>query len=341
MMPLCTIATRSVAMRMGVALRRLAVGRPARVADADRAGQRLAAEPRLEIDQLALGAAALDVAVDQRGDARRIVAAIFQPLQRLDQQGRDRRLADDSDDAAHGRIVRREGGYFFFLARLAAAARAFSFARSGAARPFFVTWRARPKATAPAGTSSVIDAAGGHVGAPADAHRRHQRAVGADEGVGADHGAVLAVAVVVHRDRAGADVARRRRCRSRRDRRDGWPWRRAPIRVALSSTKLPIWTSSATSEPGRMRANGPMIAPLPMRAPSMSQNALISTFDATRDAGPEAHVGADRDVGAKVSCRPTARPCRDRSCVTPAVERRRAQALLQRLLGRRPARRAS
>ena len=42
-----------------------------------------------------------------------------------------------------------------FLARLAAAARAFSFARSAAARPFFVCWRARPKATAPAGTSSV------------------------------------------------------------------------------------------------------------------------------------------------------------------------------------------
>ena len=34
-----------------------------------------------------------------------VVAAIFQALQRLDQQGRDRRLADDSDDAAHGRIV--------------------------------------------------------------------------------------------------------------------------------------------------------------------------------------------------------------------------------------------
>ena len=63
MMPLCTTATRSVAMRMGVALGRHAVRRPARVADADRAGQRLAAEPRLEVAELALGAAALDVAV--------------------------------------------------------------------------------------------------------------------------------------------------------------------------------------------------------------------------------------------------------------------------------------
>ncbi len=47
------------------------MGRPARVADADRARQRLAAEPRLEVHKLAFGAPALDVAVDQGGDARR------------------------------------------------------------------------------------------------------------------------------------------------------------------------------------------------------------------------------------------------------------------------------
>ena len=194
---------------MGWALRsrRLAVGRPARVADADRAGQRLAAEPRLEVDQLALGAPALDVAVDQGGDAGRIVAAIFQALQRLDQQGGDGSLADDSDDAAHGRVVREES--YLFLARLAAAARAFSFARSGAARPFFVTWRARPKATAPAGTSSVTTLPAVTLAPRPILHRRHQRAVGADEGLGADHGPPLAVAVVVHGDGAGADVAGR------------------------------------------------------------------------------------------------------------------------------------
>ena len=94
---------------MGVALGGLAVGRPARVADADRARQRLAAEPRLEVHKLALGAPALDVAVDQGGDAGRIVAAIFQALQRLDQQGGDGSLADDSDDAAHGRSRPRGG----------------------------------------------------------------------------------------------------------------------------------------------------------------------------------------------------------------------------------------
>ena len=45
-------------VRMGVVLGRLAVGRPAGVADADGAGERLAREPRFEIAQLALGAAA-------------------------------------------------------------------------------------------------------------------------------------------------------------------------------------------------------------------------------------------------------------------------------------------
>ena len=101
MMPLCTIATRSVAMGWALRSDRLAVGRPARVADADRARQRLGAEPRLEIDQLALGAAALDVAVDQGGDARRVVAAIFQPLQRLDECAHNRLPSENAHDPTH------------------------------------------------------------------------------------------------------------------------------------------------------------------------------------------------------------------------------------------------
>ena len=40
-----------------------------------------------------------------------------------------------------------------------------------------------------------------------------------------------------------------------------------------------------------MRAKGPMMAPRPMRAPSMSQNALISTFDATLTPGPKRTLG--------------------------------------------------
>ena len=36
-----------------------------------------------EVAELALGAAALDVAVHQRGDAGAVIAAIFQPAQRI------------------------------------------------------------------------------------------------------------------------------------------------------------------------------------------------------------------------------------------------------------------
>jgi hypothetical protein len=95
--------------RMGIALRGLAVRGPARVADADRADERLGGQPRLEVHQLALGPAPVDMAVHQGGDARRIVAAILESLQRVDQQRRDRRFTDDADDAAHGVLSRSEG----------------------------------------------------------------------------------------------------------------------------------------------------------------------------------------------------------------------------------------
>ena len=93
MMPLWTSASALGGVRMGVDLGRRAVGRPAGVADADAAGERRAAELVLEVAELALGAAAREVAVLQRRDAGRIVAAVFQPLQRIDQQRRHRRRA--------------------------------------------------------------------------------------------------------------------------------------------------------------------------------------------------------------------------------------------------------
>ncbi len=88
-------------MRMGVGLARPAMRRPAGVADADGAVDRVLAQAPLQIGQLALGPAALDPAADQGGDAGRIIAAILQALQRLDQAGRDRPGPDDADDAAH------------------------------------------------------------------------------------------------------------------------------------------------------------------------------------------------------------------------------------------------
>ena len=86
---------------MGIGLGRLAVGRPAGVADPDMACQRLLAQLVLEIAQLALGAAAIDPAVFERGDARGIVAAIFQPLERIDQLLGNRPASQNSDNAAH------------------------------------------------------------------------------------------------------------------------------------------------------------------------------------------------------------------------------------------------
>jgi arylsulfatase A-like enzyme len=42
----------------------------------------------------------------QEGDARRIIAAVFQPLQRLDQARRSGLVAEDTDDAAHAGTLR-------------------------------------------------------------------------------------------------------------------------------------------------------------------------------------------------------------------------------------------
>ena len=88
-------------VRMGVVLGRPAMRRPAGVADADGAVERLAQEPGFEVFQLALGAPAHELAGFERGDARGIIAAIFEALERVDQLRRRRLLADHSDDAAH------------------------------------------------------------------------------------------------------------------------------------------------------------------------------------------------------------------------------------------------
>ena len=88
-------------VRMGVALGRLAVGRPAGVADAGVAADRVLDQQVGERDQLADGAAALEAAVLQRGDAGAVVAAVLEPLQRLEDQRRDLVPPEDADDAAH------------------------------------------------------------------------------------------------------------------------------------------------------------------------------------------------------------------------------------------------
>ena len=82
-------------MGVGIVLGGTTVRRPAGMADADRAGERLGAQHRLEILQLALGAAAHEASALERGDSGGIIAAIFEPLQRLDEPIRDRLAAED------------------------------------------------------------------------------------------------------------------------------------------------------------------------------------------------------------------------------------------------------
>ena len=70
-------------MRMRVDLGRRAMRRPARMADAGVAGERMRMQHLVEIGELAGRAAAFDMAVHQRGDAGGIIAAIFEPLSAL------------------------------------------------------------------------------------------------------------------------------------------------------------------------------------------------------------------------------------------------------------------
>ena len=88
-------------MRMGIRLVRHTVSGPAGVRDADIAWKRFAGELGLEIEELAFGAAAIELAVVDGGDAGRIIAAIFEPLQGVDETLRYGLVTDDADDAAH------------------------------------------------------------------------------------------------------------------------------------------------------------------------------------------------------------------------------------------------
>ena len=92
-------------MRMGVLHGRRAVGGPTRVGDAGGAVDRCVVQVLREFGDAANGAAAGDFrgAVGGDGDAGRIVAAVFEPLQALDQNGRNVAPGHCAHDAAHRR----------------------------------------------------------------------------------------------------------------------------------------------------------------------------------------------------------------------------------------------
>ena len=61
-------------------------------------------EFRLQVLELALGAPPLELAVLKRRHAGGIVAAVFEPLQRVDDRARDRPGPENADNSTHAKI---------------------------------------------------------------------------------------------------------------------------------------------------------------------------------------------------------------------------------------------
>ena len=104
-MPLWTTTRRAgaVAVGVGVLFGGAAVGGPAGVADAVGAVDGVVVEDVFEVAELAGGAAELEaVAIAGDGDAGRVVAAVLEAAQSLNDDGDDfSTVADVTDDAAH------------------------------------------------------------------------------------------------------------------------------------------------------------------------------------------------------------------------------------------------
>ena len=92
----------AIAVRVRVFFGGAAVRGPARVPDAVEAVERSDANGFFKISQFARGAPNFELAVVAHdGDARRIVAAVFEALQAVEDQRDDAFRSDVSDDSAH------------------------------------------------------------------------------------------------------------------------------------------------------------------------------------------------------------------------------------------------
>ena len=110
------------------------------------------------------------------------------------------------------------------------------------------------------------DRARARVRAVADLDRRHQGVVRPDPHVLADLRAVLAEAVVVGGDRAGADVGARADVGVAQVGRGGCAFAPSPMSEFFASTKLPSFAPAPTCVPGRRCVYGPTLAPSPISA---------------------------------------------------------------------------
>ena len=93
---------RAAGVRMGIVHRRRAMGGPAGMRDAGGPGSRLSHQLFRQILQLALGPAAIELAIMHGTDASGIITAIFQPLQPFDQPIGHIAASKNSNNAAHG-----------------------------------------------------------------------------------------------------------------------------------------------------------------------------------------------------------------------------------------------
>ena len=89
-------------VRVRVALRRLAVRGPAGVGDAEKAGQGFARQRALQALDLADRTDPVHMAVTvEHRDARRVVAAVFQAFEAVDQDRQNVSVCNGANDTAH------------------------------------------------------------------------------------------------------------------------------------------------------------------------------------------------------------------------------------------------
>ena len=87
---------------VGIGLVRPPMGGPAGVADAGGTLERLALQPGLQVPELAFGALARQRACFQRRHAGRVIAAVLEPFERVDELTGHRLGPQNPDDPAHG-----------------------------------------------------------------------------------------------------------------------------------------------------------------------------------------------------------------------------------------------